>query len=77
MIRLMGSFNKHTPIEVEEAHDDSCKISFAVKGHDVVEALPGLRALSLSCQDPAAISQYVQQNMIVVLVSPTMSRLLC
>ena len=56
MIRLMGSFNKHTPIEVEEAHDDSCKISFAVRGHDVAEILPGLRALSLSCRDPAAIS---------------------
>jgi hypothetical protein len=56
LIRLMGSFNKHTPIEVEEAHDDSCKISFAVRGHDVAETLPGLRALSLSCRDPAAIS---------------------
>ena len=56
MIRLMGSFNKHTPIEVEEAHEDSCKISFAVKGHDVAEILPGLRALSLSTREPAAIS---------------------
>ena len=56
MIRLMGSFNKHTPIEVEEANEDSCKISFAVKGHDVAEILPGLRALSLSTREPAAIS---------------------
>ena len=56
LIRLMGSFNKHTPIEVEEAHEDSCKISFAVKGHDVAEILPGLRALSLSIREPAAIS---------------------
>lgn len=56
LIRLMGSFNKHTPIDVEEANEDSCKISFAVKGHDVAEVLPSLRALGLSIREPAAIS---------------------
>jgi hypothetical protein len=76
LIRLMGSFNKHMTVEIEESSEDSCRVSFSVKGHDVVETISGLRALKLNSRDGAAISQYIQKNMIVALTSPAMSRML-